>query len=149
MRAVVQRVTHAAVTSDGVEVGKIGRGACVLVGVAQGDTEADAVALAAKVVGLRIFEDDAGKMNRDLRESDGALLAVSQFTLLGDVRKGRRPSFGDAMEPGRANDLFERFVGECRGLGVVVETGRFRTDMKVLLENDGPVTLLVDTRKAF
>ncbi|HEX3595383.1 MAG TPA: D-aminoacyl-tRNA deacylase [Polyangiaceae bacterium] len=149
MRAVVQRVTHAAVTSDGALVGKIGRGSCVLVGVARDDTEADAVALAAKVVNVRIFEDAAGKMNRDLLEAGGTLLAVSQFTLLGDVRKGRRPSFGDAMEPERANELFELFVADCRRLGAPVATGRFRTDMKVLLENDGPVTLLIDTRKVF
>ncbi|HVW30111.1 MAG TPA: D-aminoacyl-tRNA deacylase [Polyangiaceae bacterium] len=149
MRAVVQRVTHASVTTDGVAVGTIGRGSCVLVGVARDDSDEDAALLARKVAGLRIFEDDAGKMNRDLLEAGGALLAVSQFTLLGDVRKGRRPSFGDAMEPERANTLFERFVAECRALGVTVETGRFRTDMKVLLENDGPVTLLIDTRKAF
>ena len=149
MRAVVQRVTHASVTSDGELVGRIGPGSCVLVGVAEGDQESDAVQLASKVVGMRIFEDDAGKMNRDVLESGGALLAVSQFTLLGDVRKGRRPSFGDAMEPEGANALFERFVAACRALGVTVETGRFRTDMKVLLENDGPVTILVDTRKVF
>ncbi|HEY1584591.1 MAG TPA: D-aminoacyl-tRNA deacylase, partial [Polyangia bacterium] len=124
MRAVVQRVTHAAVTSDGALVGKIGRGSCVLVGVARDDTEADAVALAAKVVNVRIFEDAAGKMNRDLLEAGGTLLAVSQFTLLGDVRKGRRPSFGDAMEPERANELFELFVADCRRLGAPVATGR-------------------------
>jgi D-tyrosyl-tRNA(Tyr) deacylase len=149
MRAVVQRVTHASVTSDGVAVGSIGPGSCALVGVARDDTDEDAVALARKVVTVRIFEDEAGKMNRDLLEAGGALLAVSQFTLLGDVRKGRRPSFGEAMEPERASTLFERFVAECRTLGATVETGRFRTSMKVLLENDGPVTLLVDTRKAF
>jgi D-tyrosyl-tRNA(Tyr) deacylase len=149
MRAVVQRVTHASVTSDGVAVGSIGPGSCALVGVACDDTDEDAVALARKVVNVRIFEDEAGKMNRDLLEAGGALLAVSQFTLLGDVRKGRRPSFGDAMEPERANTLFERFVAECRALGAKVETGRFRTSMKVLLENDGPVTLLLDTRKVF
>ena len=149
MRAVVQRVTHATVTSDGVMVGQIGTGSCVLVGVARDDQQADAVQLAAKVVGLRVFEDEDGKMNRDLLEAGGALLAVSQFTLLGDVRKGRRPSFGDAMEPEGANALFERFVAECRMLGARVETGRFRTDMKVLLENDGPVTILLDTRKVF
>jgi D-tyrosyl-tRNA(Tyr) deacylase len=149
MRAVVQRVTHASVTSEGVEVGRIGPGLCVLVGVARDDAEADATALAAKVVPLRIFEDAEGKMNRDLLEACGALLAVSQFTLLGDARKGRRPSFADAMEPERANVLFERFVAECRELGAVVETGRFRTHMRVVLENDGPVTLLLDTRKAF
>src|SRR5215475_1943073 len=103
MRAVVQRVTHAAVTSEGVEVGRVGLGLCVLVGVAGDDAAADAAALAGKVVGLRICEDDGGKMNRDLLEAGGALLAVSQFTLLGDVRKGRRPSFADAMEPEGAN----------------------------------------------
>jgi D-tyrosyl-tRNA(Tyr) deacylase len=149
MRAVVQRVTHAAVESEGVRVGEIGPGSCVFVGVSRDDFEADATALAGKVVGIRIFEDEGGKMNRDLLEARGSLLAVSQFTLLGDVRKGRRPSFGDAMEPERANVLFERFVTECRDLGAKVETGRFRTHMKVLLENDGPVTLLLDTRKAF
>jgi D-tyrosyl-tRNA(Tyr) deacylase len=149
MRAVVQRVTHAAVESEGVRVGEIGPGSCVLVGVSRDDSEADATALASKVVGIRIFEDEGGKMNRDLLEAGGALLAVSQFTLLGDARKGRRPSFGDAMEPERANALFEHFVAECRVLGARVETGRFRTQMKVLLENDGPVTLLLDTRKAF
>jgi D-tyrosyl-tRNA(Tyr) deacylase len=149
MRAVVQRVTRASVTSDGVTVGSIGSGSCVLVGVARDDSDDDAVILARKVVNVRIFEDDAGKMNRDLLEAGGALLAVSQFTLLGDIRKGRRPSFGDAMEPDGANTLFERFVGECRALGVTVETGRFRTSMKVLLENDGPVMLLIDTRKVF
>jgi len=149
MRAVVQRVTRASVTSDGVKVGEIGPGSCVLVGVARDDSDEDAVALAGKVVNVRIFADDAGKMNRDVLESGGALLAVSQFTLLGDVRKGRRPGFSDAMEPERANALFERFVAECRALGATVETGRFRTDMKVLIENDGPVTILVDTRKAF
>ena len=121
----------------------------MLVGVARDDSDEDAVLLARKVVNVRIFEDDAGKMNRDLLEAGGALLAVSQFTLLGDLRKGRRPSFGDAMEPDGANALFERFVTECRALGVTVETGRFRTSMKVLLENDGPVTLLIDTRKVF
>ena len=145
----VQRVTHAAVESEGVRVGEIGPGSCVFVGVARDDSEADASALAGKVVGIRIFEDEGGKMNRDLLEAGGALLAVSQFTLLGDVRKGRRPSFGDAMEPERANALFELFVSHCRALGARVETGRFRTQMKVLLENDGPVTLLLDTRKAF
>ena len=149
MRAVVQRVTHAAVESEGVRVGEIGPGSCVFVGVARDDAEADASALAGKVVGIRIFEDEGGKMNRDLLEAGGSLLAVSQFTLLGDVRKGRRPSFGEAMEPERANALFELFVASCRALGARVETGRFRTQMKVLLENDGPVTLLLDTRKAF
>jgi D-tyrosyl-tRNA(Tyr) deacylase len=149
MRAVVQRVTHAEVTSEGTLTGKIGAGLCVLVGVAREDSEEDPVSLASKVVGVRIFEDADGKMNLSVLETGGAILAVSQFTLLGDTRKGRRPSFGDAMEPVRANALFERFVAECRALGVRVETGRFRTHMRVLLENDGPVTLLLDTQKVF
>jgi D-aminoacyl-tRNA deacylase len=149
MRAVVQRVTRASVTVDGEVVGRIDAGLCVLVGVAEGDTDADAATLAAKIVGLRIFEDAEGKMNRDVLQHGGEVLAVSQFTLLGDARKGRRPSFTGAMEPGRANELFERFCTACRGLGATVATGRFRTHMKVALENDGPVTLLLDTAKAF
>ena len=149
MRAVVQRVTRAAVSVDGEVVGRIGGGLCVLVGVGAGDDEADAAALAEKVVGLRIFEDEAGRMNRALSEGGGALLAVSQFTLFGDARKGRRPSFVEAMEPGRARALFDRFCAGCRALGAVVETGRFRADMQVELVNDGPVTLLLDTKKLF
>lgn len=149
MRAVVQRVTQASVSVGDEIVGRIGTGLCVLVGVAQGDDEHDATALAAKVVGMRIFEDDGGKMNRDVIEAGGGILAVSQFTLLGDLRKGRRPSFGDAMDPERASVLFERFCMEARELGVAVETGRFRTHMRVAIDNDGPVTLLVDTRRAF
>lgn len=149
MRAVVQRVGRAAVRVDGEVVGAIEGGVCVLVGVARGDTEADARALAEKVVGLRIFEDEAGKMNLGLLEAGGALLAVSQFTLLGDVRKGKRPSFIDAMEPEEANRLFERFCEEARALGARVETGRFRAHMEVELVNDGPVTILLDTRKVF
>jgi len=149
MRAVVQRVLCADVQVDGGTVGQIGPGLCVLVGVARDDTESDAEGLAAKVVGLRIFEDDAGKMNRDVLEIGGAVLAVSQFTLLGDVRKGRRPSFGDAMEPERANVLFERFCAACREHGARVETGRFRAHMQVELTNDGPVTILVDSKRTF
>jgi D-tyrosyl-tRNA(Tyr) deacylase len=149
MRAVVQRVNHASVTVDGDVVGRIERGLCVLVGVARNDTDADARTLAEKVVGLRVFEDAEGKMNRDALEAGGALLAVSQFTLLGDLRKGRRPSFGAAMEPDEANRLFELFCASARALGVAVSTGRFRTHMRVALENDGPVTLLLDTGKAF
>jgi D-tyrosyl-tRNA(Tyr) deacylase len=147
MRAVVQRALCADVKVDGETVGRIGAGLCVLVGVARDDTESDADGLAAKIVGLRIFEDDAGKMNRDVLEIGGAVLAVSQFTLLGDVRKGRRPSFGDAMEPERANALFERFCAACRGHGARVETGRFRAHMQVELTNDGPVTILVDSQR--
>jgi D-tyrosyl-tRNA(Tyr) deacylase len=149
MRAVVQRVLRAGVVVDGGTVGQIGAGLCVLVGVARDDTESDADGLAAKIVGLRVFEDDAGKMNRDVLESGGAVLAVSQFTLLGDVRKGRRPSFGDAMEPERANALFERFCAACRVQGARVETGRFRAHMLVELTNDGPVTILIDSKRTF
>lgn len=148
MRAVVQRVNHASVTVDGEVVGQIQAGVCVLVGVGREDAEADAAALADKVVGLRIFEDDAGKLNLGVLEAGGAVLAVSQFTLFGDVRKGKRPSFGEAMEPVRAQALFEQFCVECRTRGAHVETGRFRTHMRVLLENDGPVTISIDTKRA-
>jgi D-tyrosyl-tRNA(Tyr) deacylase len=149
MRAVVQRVLRAAVTVADEEVGAIGKGLCVFVGVARGDGEKEARELANKVVGLRIFEDEEGKMNRGLLGVSGALLAVSQFTLLGDVRKGKRPSFGEAMDPDGARTLFDLFCAECRGLGVAVFTGRFRADMQVALVNDGPVTILLDTTKAF
>lgn len=149
MRAVVQRVSRAAVRVDGEVVGAVEKGLCVLVGVARGDTDADARALAEKVVWLRVFEDEAGKMNLGLLDVGGALLAVSQFTLLGDVRKGKRPSFVDAMEPEEANRLFERFCTEARALGAHVETGRFRAHMEVELVNDGPVTILLDTKKVF
>ena len=145
MRAVVQRVTEAQVTVDGELVGKIAAGLCVLVGVGQGDTEAQAATLADKVINLRIFADDAGKMNRSLLDVGGQLLAVSQFTLYGDVSKGRRPSFVGALEPGQAEQLFERFCALCRAQGVTVATGRFRTHMSVSLVNDGPVTLQLDT----
>ena len=149
MRAVVQRVNYASVTVESAVVGRIDRGICVLVGVGREDEEADATALADKVVGLRIFEDDAQKMNLSVLEIGGALLAVSQFTLFGDVRRGKRPSFTDALEPVRAQALFERFCAECRARGVHVETGRFRTQMQVALENDRPVTILVDSKRAF
>jgi len=149
MRAVVQRVNYASVTVEGAVVGRIERGICVLVGVGRGDEEADATALADKVASLRIFEDDAQKMNLSVLEIGGALLAVSQFTLFGDVRKGKRPSFSEALEPVRAEILFEHFCAECRARGVRVETGRFRTQMQVLLENDGPVTILIDSKRAF
>lgn len=145
MRAVVQRVTRAQVTSEGELTGSIGAGLCVLVGVGQGDAETDATTLADKVARLRIFEDEAGKMNKSLLDVGGGLLAVSQFTLYGDTSKGRRPSFVGAMEPARAEQLFELFCAACRGLGVQVATGRFRTHMSVELVNDGPVTLWLDT----
>jgi D-aminoacyl-tRNA deacylase len=149
MRAVVQRVNQAQVTVDGEVVGSVSLGLCVFVGVAQGDRELDAAALAEKVVGLRIFEDDAQKMNLSLLEVGGALLAVSQFTLFGDVRKGKRPSFSGAREPAGALLLFEQFCAECRMRGARVETGRFRAQMQVTLENDGPVTILIDTLRTF
>lgn len=149
MRAVVQRVNYASVSVEEAVVGRIDRGLCVLVGVGRGDDEADAKALADKVVGLRIFEDDAEKMNLGVLEVGGAILAVSQFTLFGDVRKGKRPSFTEALEPTAAAALFEHFCAECRARGAWVETGRFRTHMRVALENDGPVTILVDSKRAF
>ena len=149
MRAVVQRVSRAEVRVGGETVGRIGRGLCVLVGVGTGDGETDARLLAEKVVGLPIFEDEAGKMNLDLAAIGGALLAISQFTLFGDVRKGKRPGFSDAMEPVGAAALFARFCDECQALGATVETGRFRAEMQVELVNEGPVTILVDTKKTF
>ena len=149
MRAVVQRVNHATVTVDEEVVGRVELGVCVLVGVGRDDSEDDARALADKVVGLRIFEDHAQKMNLSVLEVGGAVLAVSQFTLFGDVRKGKRPSFSEALEPVRAEALFEHFCAECRTRGAHVETGRFRTHMRVELENDGPVTILIDTERAF
>jgi len=149
MRAVVQRVNHASVTVEGTVVGRIDRGLCVLLGVGREDQDADATALADKVVSLRIFEDEAQKMNLSVLEVGGALLAVSQFTLFGDVRRGKRPSFIEAMEPTRAEALFERFCAQCRTRGARVETGRFRTHMQVALENDGPVTILIDSKRAF
>ena len=148
MRAVVQRVTEARVTVEGDLAGRIGAGLCVLVGVGSDDGETDAVALADKVAHLRIFEDGAGKMNQSLLDVGGSLLAVSQFTLYGDTSRGRRPSFVGAMEPARAEQLFELFCASCRNLGVTVATGRFRTHMSVSLVNDGPVTLLLTTDKA-
>lgn len=149
MRAVVQRVSRASVTVEGEVVGRVDAGLCMLVGVGKNDSEADADALADKVIALRIFEDAEGKMNESLKDSGGALLAISQFTLFGDARKGRRPSFTDAMEPVRANLLFERFCSRCRESGVRVATGRFRAHMLVELVNDGPVTILLDTEKTF
>ncbi len=149
MRAVIQRVTRAQVDVDHETVGKIDRGLCVLVGVGQGDDEGDARWLAEKVTTARIFVDDDGKMNLSVQDVGGAILAVSQFTLLGDLRKGRRPSFARAMEPERARELFEHFCATCRALGVDVQTGRFRAHMEVSLNNTGPVTLLLDSEKVF
>lgn len=145
MRAVVQRVTSAQVLSEGELTGKIEHGLCVLVGVGSADAETDATTLADKVVRLRIFEDEAGKMNKSLLDVGGSLLAVSQFTLYADTSRGRRPSFIGAMEPLRAEALFEVFCATCRSLGVTVATGRFRTHMSVSLTNDGPITIWLDT----
>lgn len=149
MRAVVQRVSSASVDVDDERVAEMGEGLLVLVGVGHGDDEGSAVELAKKIVGLRIFEDDDGKMNRSLADTGGTLGLVSQFTLLADTRKGRRPSFGDAAPPEKAEPLFERVVEEARALGVPIVTGRFRKTMQVSLVNEGPVTLLIDTDKVF
>ncbi|HKA90849.1 MAG TPA: D-aminoacyl-tRNA deacylase [Haliangiales bacterium] len=150
MRAVVQRVSRAEVRVDGNVVGRIGPGLVVLVGAGKGDGPADVEQLADKVVNLRIFEDDAGKMNRSLLEVGGGLLAVSQFTLFGDARKGRRPSFVDALEPAAAEALYEAFVAKVRAAGVApVATGRFGAMMEVELVNAGPVTILLDSRRTF
>ncbi len=130
-------------------VGEIGKGLLVLLGVGQGDDEADADYLAEKVVGLRIFEDEAGKMNLNVVEIGGAVLAVSQFTLLGDVRRGKRPSFDAAARPERARELYARFVEHIRALGLRCETGRFQEMMEVGLVNRGPVTILLDSKKLF
>jgi len=149
MRAVVQRVTEARVEVAGKRVGEIGAGLLVLLGVARDDTRDDADYLADKTVNLRVFDDDEGKMNRSLLESGGAVLVVSQFTLYGDVRRGRRPSYSDAAEPEKANQLYEYFVERVRSAAVKVETGIFQAMMQVSLTNDGPVTILLDSRKAF
>jgi D-tyrosyl-tRNA(Tyr) deacylase len=149
MRAVVQRVRRARVTVDGEVTGAIDEGLLVLVGAAAEDTPADADALAKKVAGLRIFRDDDGKMNLDVAQAGGAVLAVSQFTLLGDCRKGRRPSFQSAAHPDLALPLFDRYVEATRELGLRCETGIFGAMMDVDLLNDGPVTLLVDTTRLF
>jgi D-tyrosyl-tRNA(Tyr) deacylase len=148
MRACIQRVSEAEVTVDGEVIGRIGRGLVVLLGVGVDDREADARWLAEKTVGLRIFEDDEGKMNRSLAEVGGAMLVVSQFTLYGDARKGRRPSFTDAAPPELAERLYEFFVRQVAGQGVEVATGRFRAMMQVRLVNDGPVTLWMDTAES-
>jgi D-tyrosyl-tRNA(Tyr) deacylase len=149
MRAVVQRVTRAEVRVGGETVGKIERGLCVLVGVGQGDVEADAAWVAQKLLALRIFEDAEGKMNLSLGQVDGALLLVSQFTLLGDARQGTRPGFSAAMAPEPAEALYRRVVQLCRDGGAQVAEGRFRADMQLELVNDGPVTLLLDSKKLF
>ena len=149
MRAVVQRVSRAAVTVEGEITGRIGTGFLVLLGVSEEDTVADAEYMANKIVGLRVFEDQEGKMNLSLQEIGGQMLVVSQFTLFGDCRKGRRPSFIAAARPEKANQLYETFVGLVREQGIHVETGVFQAMMDVELVNQGPVTLLVDSTKLF
>ena len=149
MRAVVQRVSRAQVSVGDEVVGKIDAGLLVLLGVARDDTPADAEYLAAKVVGLRVLEDENGKMNRSILETGRSVLAVSQFTLYGDVRKGKRPSFDDAAPPQLANELYEFFVRKIREASVPCETGRFQAMMQVELVNDGPVTILLDSKRGF
>lgn len=149
MRAVVQRVTRAKVTVDDETVGEIGNGLVVLLGVARDDTQADADYLAAKIVALRIFDDEDGKMNRSLKDINGAALIISQFTLYGDVRRGLRPSWFDAAAPEVAQPLYEYFLARIGELITQVASGSFRSMMQVELVNDGPVTILLDSRKQF
>ena len=147
MRAVLQRVTEARVEVAGQIVGEIGAGLLVLLAVARDDSISDADYLSEKIAHLRIFDDAEGKMNRSLLDTRGSMLVVSQFTLYGDARRGRRPSYSDAAEPEKANQLYEYFVDRVRRLGLKVETGVFQAMMKVTLTNDGPVTILIDSRK--
>lgn len=149
MRAVVQRVSRAKVTVDGKVTGEIGPGLLVLLGVARGDSPAQADYLAAKVAGLRIFEDERGKMNRSISEIGGGVLVVSQFTLYGDVRRGKRPSFDQAATPEQAGELYEYFVQRLRAAGLPCETGKFQEMMSVELVNEGPVTILLDSSRGF
>ncbi|HTM44266.1 MAG TPA: D-aminoacyl-tRNA deacylase [Polyangiaceae bacterium] len=149
MRAVLQRVSEARVEVGGEVVGAIKGGLCALIAVATTDQLSDAQWLAEKVVNARVFEDDAGKMNLSVKEVNGALLAISQFTLMGDLRRGNRPSFGAAMVPDEARVLFEAFCAHAAQQGVRVETGRFRAEMQVHLVNQGPVTVLIDSKREF
>ncbi len=149
MRAVVQRVSRAKVTVNEQISGEIGLGLLVLLGVGQEDTEADATYLSEKIAGLRIFEDEHGKMNRSVQDVGGSVLAVSQFTLYGDVRRGKRPSFDAAAPPDHARRLYEFFVERIRAVGLRCKTGRFQEMMQVELVNEGPVTILLDSGKAF
>ena len=149
MRAVIQRVSSAGVTVDREKVGSIDRGLVVLLGIRSGDASKDAAWLADKIVHLRIFNDEQGKMNRSLADIGGEMLIVSQFTLYGDCRKGRRPGYSDAAPPQQAKQLYESFIDLVNGLGITTATGIFQAAMEVTIVNDGPVTLLIDTEKTF
>jgi len=149
MKALLQRVTTASVSLGDEEVGRVGRGLVVFLGVARGDTEKDAQYLAQKIANLRIFSDEEGKFNLSALDINGELLLVSQFTLLADTRKGRRPSFIEAAPPAQAEELFEYFVEQARATGLKVETGRFQQYMQVEIHNDGPVTILLDSKGKF
>jgi len=149
MRAVVQRVKEASVTVNSNAVGHIKKGLVVFLGVANEDTMEDVNYMAEKIIGLRIFEDEEGKMNKSLQDVDGELLVVSQFTLLGDARKGRRPSFVQAANPEKANELYEEFIKVCKNKVKIVEKGQFQAHMLVNVSNDGPVTILLDSKKLF
>lgn len=149
MRIVVQRVSRASVRVDGREISSIGSGLLVYLGIEKGDTGSDLRIMAEKVANLRVFEDDQGAMNRSLLDTGGEALVISQFTLLGDCRKGRRPSFTGAMEPGEAEVMYEQFAGELKKRSVPTRTGRFRATMEVDSVNDGPVTILIDSKKTF
>lgn len=149
MRIVVQRVNHASVTVEGEVVGKIGMGLMVLVGAQEGDSDEDIKFMAGKIAGMRIFEDADDKMNLSVKDVGGEVLLVSQFTLLGDARHGRRPSFSHAASPELAEPMVDKLRDMLVQMGIHTETGRFRTHMKVLLENDGPVTIMLDSRRLF
>ena len=149
MRAVVQRVAEADVSAEGRTTGSIGPGLVVLLGVEEGDSERDADYMADKITGLRIIEDEAGKMNLSIKDAGGKILAVSQFTLLGDARKGKRPSFSSAARPEEANRLYRYFISKVNDCGVATEEGVFQAEMMVRIYNDGPVTILLDSRKLF
>ena len=149
MRSVVQRVNYASVKVDGEIIGKIEKGLLILLGVCDEDTEKDLIYMADKITGLRIFEDEDEKMNLSVEDIDGELLVVSQFTLFGDCRKGKRPSFSSAGKPDYANEMYEKFITILKEKNFKVECGKFGADMKVELLNDGPVTLLIDSKKVF
>lgn len=149
MRAVVQRVTSASVSVDAIEVGKVKEGLLVFLGISKDDTESDANYIVDKISHLRIFEDAMGKMNESIIDKKGDILLVSQFTLYGDVRHGRRPSFTEAASPEQAQLLYEYVVNQCRLLGITIATGTFQSHMMVELTNDGPMTILVDSKKIF